>query len=234
VTRLALAIPLAVSCVVPARALPPADAPAPEVAASAFVPDESAAEDFARDATRETAGALGPAQTSMGPMVLLGRTWTSAGPGYTLRVQRLDDAERTAYIEHTSGERIDPFRAPPDREARYETFLLQVENRTDGPASFNPQDCWLVAGSREVIYPIGLDDLGTMYRQLEGDLPAAYDRIRPALLDQAATLAPGESTAGLLVYPAPKQETKRFRIELQLTLPTGDVVRARAPYRRAK
>lgn len=175
-----------------------------------------------------------PDEKAAGSMTLSGRTWSLYGPGYGMRIQRLDDDERARYLEHVTGERIDPFLARKDGPPGFESFLVEVTNRGDQELSFNPHDCWLVATKDDIYYPIGLEDLGMLYRQLEGELPEAYNVVRPALLDERETIAPGDSLAGLLIYHGLEPKTRRLQVDLQITLSTGDVVRASAPYRRLK
>lgn len=186
-----------------------AQAGVPRAADERFVPDPEAAQS----------------------MTLEGRTWSSVTPGVAMRLQRLTDDERVAYIEHVTGRRIDPFRSPGE-EGSFETFLVEVENLGDGGLSFNPHDCWLSAGQREVLFPLGIEDLGTLYRQMDGDLPEAYNVARPALLDQRTMVPRNGSVAGLLVYRGLETRAKRFRVDVKLTLGNGDVLRANAAYRR--
>ena len=47
-------------------------------------------------------------------------------------------------------------------------------------------------------------------------------------------MAPGERVSGLLVYHEVGPKTKRYRIDVQLNLPSGDVDKFFAPYRRLK
>jgi hypothetical protein len=203
VRRAALSLGLLVLLSAPARSSPAAD--------ERFVPDAENA----------------------GSMTLAGRTWSASAAGVDVRLQRLTDDERTAYIEHVTGERIDPFRSPGGEAAGFETFLLRVRNLGDDGVSFNPSECWLSAGQRDVLLPLGLDDLGALYRQFEGDLPEAYDRVRSALLDTRATLAHGDAVSGLLVYRGLEPRTKRFHVDVKVVLPSGDVVQTSAPFRRA-
>ena len=81
-------------------------------------------------------------------------------------------------------------------------------------------------------YPLGLSDLSFSYRVAGGELPAAYERVRPALFEGPRTVAPGERVSGLLVYRKLDPRTKRYRVDVHLNLPNGDVERFFAPYRR--
>jgi hypothetical protein len=162
---------------------------------------------------------------------LRGATWVDEGPGYAIQFQQIDEAERRAYLSRI-GTETDPFAAPPDAGARFLTFALLVENRSGGDLVFQPQNCWLTTNSNEILYPIGIEGLRSTYQMLELDLPPAYETSAPALLENATTLDPGQTLSGLLVYRHPKRQTRRFRVDVQLTSPAGDVVRFSAPYRR--
>ncbi len=175
-----------------------------------------------------------PDEPSASSMTLGGSTWSHVGSGFSMSLQQLTDPERAAYIEHVTRLPIDPFLAPPTEEPRYLTFLLQLENRGDRAGTFNPLDCWLVTNDRQILYPLGLDTLGTAYRELESELPQAYEGVRPALLEHSSILGPGDSVAGLLIYRACGPKTKRFHVDLQVVAGGGDVIKASAPYRRTK
>jgi hypothetical protein len=58
--------------------------------------------------------------------------------------------------------------------------------------------------------------------------------IRAALIEGARHLAPGERITALAVFRARDARAKRFHLEPQIVLPSGDVARLIAPYRRAK
>ena len=101
-------------------------------------------------------------------------------------------------------------------------------------AVFEAQNCWLMTDRREVLYPLGVDGLSRHYREVFRELPPAYERARDAVFEHSTTLGAGQRRRGLLVYRRFKPKTKRFRVELQLALGSGDIVRLAAPYRRAK
>jgi hypothetical protein len=50
------------------------------------------------------------------PAVLHGSTWVQEGPAYVIRLQRIGEAQRLAYIEKVTGLRMDPFASPPDKK----------------------------------------------------------------------------------------------------------------------
>jgi hypothetical protein len=166
--------------------------------------------------------------------VLQGSTWVTEGPSYALRLQRLSEAERLAYLEKVTGVQIDPFASPPDRETRFMSFLLHIENRGESALEMNPIHCWLKTNKGELQTPLGLNDLGFFYRVAGGNLPPAYVRVQPALLESTRTIYPGDSIHGLLIYRELESNNKNFRVDVQLSLPNGETERFSAPYRRLK
>jgi len=167
-------------------------------------------------------------------MALEGHTWTTDTETHSIRIQHLTDDERSAFIEHVTGAKIDPFLTPPEEETRYVSFLIKVENRAEVVATFNPQDCWLVTSRNQVLYPLVLDDLGASYRAMGSDLPEAYNVVRPAIVENRTMLLQGESIAGLLVYNMIKPKTKNFQIDVTLNWGDGNTIKTFAPYRRPK
>ena len=91
--------------------------------------------------------------------------------------------------------------------------------------------------------------LDTLALLVRGDASGAADRLR-AGQPEASTffelcrghgLGPvvfdafgPQRLAGLLVYNMPEPETRRFKVEIQITAPTGDVVMVTAPYKRVQ
>jgi hypothetical protein len=192
-----------------ALALCPAAAGAPE---APFVPDADAP----------------------GAMRLSRSTWEDRGPGFTVRVQRLDEAERQAYLKEIVGAPVDPFPSRPDEAPRYLTFLLQIENASGGSLEFQPQNCWLMTNKREILYPIGIEGLRTSHDLVGAEMAPAYERAKPGVLEDTRTLAPGQTLTGLLVYRAPLPKTKSFQLDIQFATADGEIVRLAAPYRRVK
>jgi hypothetical protein len=160
--------------------------------------------------------------------------WIDEGPGYGVRLRLVDEAERLAYLERTTGQRIDPFATPPEREPRYVSFLLELSNSGDSPLYLQAQSAWLHAGQAEVLHPIGIEGLASAARAVDRTTPEAWEHARGAVLEHAITVSPGEKIAGLLVYRRFKPDVKRFRVEIQFTLPTGEMARFVAPYQRRK
>ncbi len=175
-----------------------------------------------------------PNPTADGAAELVGSTWVQTGPGFTVRVQHVDPAQRLAYIENVTGLSTDPFASRSGETPRYETFLLQLENHGSGPVVFRSQQCWLKTNKTEFLTPLPMEMLRTTYGMVGQELRPAYERAGAAVLPTTHDLLPGESLAGLLVYRRFKPKTKSFFLKFQLTAPSGDVFRMKMPYRRLK
>lgn len=160
--------------------------------------------------------------------------WVERGPGYAVRIKLLDDAGRRAWLRQAAGAEVDPFAVRPDQAPGHLSFLLELENRGQGPIVLEPQNCWLVTSRGEILNPIGIEGLRTAYGSSGLVMPPAYERAAPAVLEGSKLLGPGESAAGLLVYRTFKPKTNRFRVELQLVLPSGELLRMSAPYWRPR
>jgi len=166
--------------------------------------------------------------------VLHGSTWVTEGPSFAIRLQLLTEAERQAYIEKATGLQIDPFASPPGKQTHFISFLLQIENHGESALEMNPIHCWLKTNKGELQIPLGLNDLGFLYRVAGGDLPPAYVRVKPALMENTKTIHAGGSIHGLLIYREVEPITRNYRVDVQLSLPSGDTERFSAPYRRLR
>jgi hypothetical protein len=166
--------------------------------------------------------------------VLHGSTWVTEGPSFAIRLQRLSEAERQAYLEKATGLQVDPFATPPDKQTHFISFLLQIENRGESALEMNPIHCWLKTNKGDLQTPLGLSDLGFFYRVAGGDLPPAYAQVKPALLESTKTIYAGQTIHGLLIYREVEPITKNYRVDVQLSLPSGETERFSAPYRRLK
>jgi hypothetical protein len=167
--------------------------------------------------------------------LLVGSTWTKEADEYAIRLQKLTDLQRLAYIKHVTGLEVDPFLGPPDKAPRYISFILEIENRGEDGLGFHPRNCWLSSNkAADTQTPMALSDLSFDFRSLSVPFPQIYEQVGPALLEQSVTVAPGQSVAGLLVYRAIHERAKRFNVDVQLVLPSGDVVRFSAPYQKIK
>jgi hypothetical protein len=166
--------------------------------------------------------------------MLSGSTWVGVGPGFTLRVQAIDEAQRQAFIRQVAGLETDPFATPPGQAPRFLTFLAQLENNGSGTLVFRAPQCWLITNRNEHLSPIGMESLQATYGVMGQSMSPAYEHVGSAFLPTARDLGPGDSLAGLLVYNMFKPQTKRYRLEIQITTPSGDVVPITAAYRRVR
>jgi hypothetical protein len=165
---------------------------------------------------------------------LRGATWVEQGEGYAIRLQKIDESERQAFILGSTGLPTDPFAGRPGQPPRFLSFLLEIENQTAGELALNPLDCWLKTNRGKIETPLGMTDLSFLYHVAGAELPPAYENVSRVLLAHPVTVASGGSIHGLLVYRTVEPRTKTFRVDVQLVLPDGNVVRFAAPYRRIK
>jgi len=167
-------------------------------------------------------------------LTLQGETWTREDELFAIYLREVDQQERLKYIQGATGFTVDPYAAPPGKAPRFLSFLLVIENRSDTAVGFNALDCWLKTNRQKIETPLGLTDLSFDYHVAGVELPPAYERISPLLLEGARTIIPGDSLSGLLVYHVVEPKTKRYYVDVDLIPPSGDIVRFRAPYRREK
>jgi hypothetical protein len=163
-----------------------------------------------------------------------GETWDLSTAGYSIRLQQLDEEERQAYIKKVTGLPTDPFAGRPDVPPRFLSFLLEIENRLPGAIDLNPLNCWLMTNKKQIETPIGMTDLSFDYRMAGADMPPAYETVNAVILSHHTVVESNNSMHGLLVYRALKPKTKSYTVEIQVTLPDGNVSKMTAPYRRAK
>ena len=163
---------------------------------------------------------------------LQGQTWTHVDELFSIYLRELDQQERLKYILGATGVKIDPYAAPPGKQPRFLTFLLVIENRSEKAVGFNALDCWLKTNRDKIATPLGLTDLAFDYHVAGVELPPAYERISPVLLEGAHTIIPGDKLSGLLVYRLVEPKTRRYHVDVDLIPPSGEIIRIRAPYRR--
>jgi len=175
---------------------------------------------------------LVPDTSQPGPVVLRGQTWTLETKDVTIHLRQVDDTERRNFIGHVTGLSIDPFAAPADEPPRFLSYLVHIENRGKEALEFNPVNSWLTTNRKQILYPVGLADLLSMYHDGGMELPDAYERVGPAVLEQARTVDAGATLAGLLVYHIVDVRTKSYQIDIELTKTNGKAVLFAAHYRR--
>ncbi len=165
---------------------------------------------------------------------LAGRTWRVQGPSWRAELQKLTDEERRAYIEHTTGVTVDPFVLSADKSGRFETFVLILENVSEGTLRFNAWNCWLTPNTNRIETPLDLARMRSAYRVLETEMPPAYERAAAALFDGESSLLAGERRSGLLIFRLDDRKAKRYTVEVPLTLTNGDEAGFKVAYRRVK
>jgi hypothetical protein len=180
-----------------------------------------------------------PDPTQKGISELRGATWVSEGPGYSMRLQLINDEQRLAYIEHSTGLTIDPFAPRRGDPPRYITFVLEIENSAEIDLLFNPRQSWLmtnrkVTSRKDIQTPLMMSDLSFQYRQAGRELPPAYERVSRALFENTVSVAPGRSTSGLLIYRAIDLKNNAYRVDTRIVTGTGEVVKLLATYKKVK
>jgi hypothetical protein len=167
-------------------------------------------------------------------LTLQGQTWAHEDEFFTVYLRELDQQERLKYILGATGVKVDPYAAPAGKGPRFISFLLVIENQSETAIGFNALDCWLKTNQNKLATPLGLTDLTFDYHMAGMEVPPAYERITPVLLEGARTIIPGESLSGLLVYRVVDPRTKRYHVDIDLIPPSGEIIRIRAPYRRER
>jgi len=164
---------------------------------------------------------------------LKGSTWVGGREEIQFSLQLIEPAQRLAFINHLTGVAIDPFASPQNEEERYMTFVLEIRNDNEGQLglSFLPKSAWLVPNKKkETRTPTGLGELRFSYQIAGQELPAAYERVAPALFETPVTVYPGDSVAGLLIYEMLPANVQSFVIDLSMTLSTGSRIKFTAPF----
>jgi hypothetical protein len=157
--------------------------------------------------------------------------WRVEGPGYKAQLNLLDEAGRRAFVERRTGSREDPFAPLPGEPSTLLVFLFRVENRGKGDLVFEPDGSRLVGRNGEPSYPVGWPDIETAYALLGREVPPLQARARGLLLDGQKVVREGGTEEGILLFRVPPAGTKRFLLEIALTLPDGSAAGFGAPYR---
>lgn len=171
-----------------------------------------------------------PDATSAGAPAFVDGAWQVEEPAFRARLKLLEAAERLEFIRRRTGVEVDPFAVRPQAGAAFVSFLLEIENRSGGPLSFEPGTCLLVGADRELRTPLDWGSIEAAYAAMDRTMPPAYRKIRPALLEGASVLGPGRRLEGLLVYRVPGS-LRTFRVEVVLTTAVGERVGFAAPHR---
>lgn len=163
-----------------------------------------------------------------------GETWKFDGDGYGVQLQWLNDEQRLRYIRHRTGFETDPFRSRPDEPPKFATFLLIVDNHSQGRMQFNPQNCWLMPNNKRLEVPLDLPKIRSTFRMTHTKMPPIFEHLGRVLLDGEQVLGPGETRSGLLVYNFTSPRTRRFTVDVPLTLAEGEGATFKVSYRRQK
>ena len=185
-------------------------------------------------AARDEPRRLVPDPDAPGADRLVGSTWVAEGEGYALRLQRLNAAQRLAYIEHVTGVTTDPFASRPDQPQAFVSFVLEIENNGDQLLQFNPRKCWLITSKKDIQSPLAMTDLAFQYRTIGKELPPVYELVGAALFEHTVELYPGKSRAGLLVFREVPSNTRRYSVDAQIVLGNGSVGKVSGFYDREK
>jgi hypothetical protein len=161
-------------------------------------------------------------------------SWRVAAPGYAVELKLLDDLARREFAKRRTGSPADPFAPLPGQPSSLLTFLLRIENRGKGDLAFQPDATRILGRDRETFYPVGWPDIQSAYELLGQEVPPAQAPARTLLLDGQKVIRPGGVEEGILMFRAPPPGTKKFRIEIALTLPDGSGAGFQAPYRQLR
>jgi len=156
--------------------------------------------------------------------------WVFQSSTVLIRMTPMSDAARAEYILKRTGSGIDPFGPRPDGSYRFVSFLLEIMNRSDGPLAFEPQKCWLLAPPGELKLPVDLARIQTGYSVHEQEMPEAFTVAGQALFNGEQQLIPGHKVTGLLVFSAPGDSPREFRIELPIVNSRGKTFEYIAAY----
>lgn len=161
---------------------------------------------------------------------LMDGVWVFQSSKVVIRLTPLNDDTRAAYILKRTGSRVDPFGPRPDGSYRFVSFLLEIMNRSDGPLAFEPQKCWLLAPPGELKLPVDLGRIQTGYSVNEQEMPAEFTVAGQALFNGEQHLPPGRKVTGMLVFSAPKDDPREFRVEIPLVDSRGRTLEYKAAY----
>ncbi len=174
-----------------------------------------------------------PDVAAPGAPPFLDGAWVVEDAAYRARLRPVTDAGRLEFIRQSTGLDIDPFAVRPSDETVFVSYVLEVESRSPAVLTLEPQGCLLVAPDRELRTPLDLASIQTVYAMMDREMPPAYEKARPALLDGTVFLRPGERREGLVVYRVPRS-LKRFHVGVALTTAAGARIGFEAPHRLAK
>ena len=159
-------------------------------------------------------------------------TWSVRTADYAASLERLDDAERWAFLRTHSKAATDPFVAT--KGSGFVTFRFSLESLSPGTLVFDTQSCRLVTKDKTTRYPLDFPTIESAFGLHGKEMPPAYRTVTGALLDGTVFLEEGQRAEGLLVFQNVPERTRSFIVEVVLTTQAGEQGRFTATYARAK
>jgi hypothetical protein len=147
--------------------------------------------------------------------------WRVETASYAAELSLVEGAARLAIARRRLGPVEDPFAPLPGATSTLLTFFLRIENRGKGELVFEPDATRLSTRDHQVWHPIGWPDIESAYALLEREVPPAQGRAKTLMIDGQKIVPPGKAVEGILVFRMPPAGTKRFRVDVPLTLPDG-------------
>lgn len=160
--------------------------------------------------------------------------WIFENATVKMALAQVDDEARRKFIEIQANTSVDPFTTSPGRPRAFMTWVLIIENKSDGDLSFQPQTARLITFDKDFRQPMDLPALQSAYEMLDSELPPAYLAASKALFDGEKTIHPRERKAGLLAYRPINAASRSFVIELSVKDLRGEEIAFVAPYKRMK
>lgn len=160
--------------------------------------------------------------------------WIFENAKVRMALAQVEDEARRKFIEIQADTSVDPFTTTPGKPRAFMTWVLIIENKSDGELSFQPQTARLITFDKTFRQPLDLPALQSAYEMLDRELPAAYLTASKAIFDGEKTIRPRERKAGLLAYRPIDAASRSFIIELSVKDLRGEEIAFVAPYRRMK
>ena len=147
-----------------------------------------------------------------------------AAGGVMLRLTPLDSEARWRWLRDRVGAPTDPFGEKPGAEPMYLTFLVELRNDTANLVLFNSGRIWLSGGSAEILHPLDLAAMHSAYALHDREMPPSYERAGTALLRSDDMIPSGDRREGLLLFTRFRKDVKGFRMDIPMTLGSGDPI----------
>jgi hypothetical protein len=147
-----------------------------------------------------------------------------AAGGVMLRLTPLDSEARWRWLRDRVGAPTDPFGEKPGAEPMYLTFLVELRNDTANIVLFNSGRIWLSGGSAEILRPLDLAAMHSAYAIHDRDMPPSYERAGTALLRSDDMINSGDRREGLLLFTRFRKKVNGFRMDIPMTLGSGDPI----------